>query len=73
MVDETQSPVWEQTDCFMITWKSRIKKGTLECLIKIPATQIEVINQSLTSYASTKASRCMKGIKSYFYLGIYES
>ena len=53
MVDETQSHVWEQTDSLMTTWKSRIKKGTLECLMKIRAAQIEVINQSLALYAST--------------------
>ena len=53
MVDEIQIPVWEQTYSLMTAWKSRIRKGTLECLIKIRVAQIEVINMSLASYAST--------------------
>ena len=49
-VDETEPPVWQHTDAFMTAWKSRIKKDTQECMIKIPAIQIEVINQSLTLF-----------------------
>ena len=49
-VDEIEPPVWQHTDAFMTTWKSRIKKDTQECMMKIPAIQIEVINQSLTLF-----------------------
>ena len=49
-VDETEPPVWQHTDALMIAWKSRIQKDTMECFIKIPAIQIEVINESLASY-----------------------
>ena len=48
-VDETKSPSWQHTDALMTVWKSRIQKDTVECMIKILATQIEVINQSLAS------------------------
>ena len=37
----------------MTVWKSKIKKGTLECVLKIPSTQIHVINESLASYNSS--------------------
>ena len=43
-VDEIEPPVWQHTDALMTAWKSRIKKDTQECMIKIPAIQIEVIN-----------------------------
>ena len=34
----------------MIAWKSRIQKDMVECIIKISATQIEVIKQTLASF-----------------------
>ena len=49
-VDETEPPIWQHIDAFMTAWKSRIKKDTQECMIKIPAIQIEVINQNLTLF-----------------------
>ena len=42
--------MWEETNALMIAWSMRIKKDTCECMIKIPAAQIEVIKQSLASY-----------------------
>ena len=52
-VDDTEPPLWEETNALMTAWKSRIKRGTVECMIKIPSAQIEVINQSLALYNST--------------------
>ena len=49
-VDETEPPIWQHTDALMIAWKSRIQKDIVECMIKIPATQIEVIKQTLASF-----------------------
>ena len=49
-VDKTEPPSWQHTDALMTAWKSRIQKDTMECMIKIPATQIEVINQTLASF-----------------------
>ena len=49
-VDETEPPIWQHTDALMTAWKSRIQKDTVECMIKIPATQIEVIKQTLASF-----------------------
>ena len=51
-VDETQSLVWENTDSLVTAWKSRVKKVTVECVLKIPSVQIDVINGSLASYNS---------------------
>ena len=42
--------MWKETNVLMTAWSTRIKKDTRECVIKIPAAQIEVIKQSLTSY-----------------------
>ena len=49
-VDETEPPLWQHTNALMTAWKSRIQKDTVECMIKIPATQIEVIKQTLASF-----------------------
>ena len=49
-VDETEPPIWQHTDALMTKWKSRIQKDTVECMIKIPAIQIEVINQTLVLF-----------------------
>jgi hypothetical protein len=49
-VNETEPLVWEHTNAQMTAWSSTIRKDTIHCLIKIPAVQIEVINQSLASY-----------------------
>ena len=42
--------MWEETNALMTAWSTRIKKDTRECVIKIPAAQIEMIKQSLASY-----------------------
>ena len=52
-VDKTQDPVWKDTNSLMTAWKSKIKKGTLECVLKIPSAQIHVINENLASYNSS--------------------
>ena len=49
-IEEKEPPVWEETNALMTAWSTRIKKDTCECVIKIPAAQIEVIKQSLASY-----------------------
>jgi hypothetical protein len=50
MVDEANEPLWEKTDALMTAWWSSVKKTTVECMIKIPVPQIEIINLSLASY-----------------------
>jgi hypothetical protein len=50
-VDESQPPVWEHTNSLMTAWKSRIKKDTTECMLKIPLAQVEVINDSIAAYS----------------------
>ena len=52
-IKEKEPPVWEETNALMTAWSPRIKKDTRECVIKILATQIEVIKQSLASYIAT--------------------
>ena len=42
--------MWEETNALMTAWSTRMKKDTRECVIKISATQIEAIKQSLASY-----------------------
>ena len=51
-VDEFQIPVWENTNSLVTAWKSRVKKDTVECVLKIPTTHIDVINASLALYNS---------------------
>ena len=49
-IEENEPPMWEETNALMIAWWPRMKKGTRECVIKIPGAQIEIIKQSLASY-----------------------
>jgi len=49
-VDIGDPPVWEHTNTLMTAWKSQIRKDTRQCLLKIPAAQINIINCSLASY-----------------------
>nr|PNR45284.1 hypothetical protein PHYPA_015055 [Physcomitrium patens] len=49
-IEENEPPVWEETNALMTAWSPRIRKDTSECVIKIPAPQIEIIKQSLASY-----------------------
>jgi len=49
-VDEVEPPLWEEMNALMTTWWSSVKKETVQCMIKILATEIEIINLSLISY-----------------------
>ena len=49
-VDELQPPVWENTNSIVTAWKSKVKKDTVECVLKIPRATVDVINSSLSSY-----------------------
>lgn len=49
-VDETQAEDWLHTDSIMTAWKSRVRKETTECSIRIPAVQLKIIHDSLARY-----------------------
>lgn len=49
-VDDTEDPVWENTNSLVTAWKSRVKKDTIECVLKIPSAQVEVIKGTLPSF-----------------------
>ena len=49
-IEESELLVWEDTDALMTACSPRIRKGTRECMIKIPAPQIAVIKNSIASY-----------------------
>ena len=51
-IEESEPPVWKDTDALMTAWSPRIRKGTRECMIKIPAPQIAVIKNSIASYSA---------------------
>jgi hypothetical protein len=40
----------------MMTWKSRVKRDSRECTIKIPADQIKIIHDSLATYGTIESS-----------------
>ena len=56
-IEENEPLVWEETNALMTAWWPRMKKGTQECVIKIPGAQIEVIKQSLASYKRNVRTR----------------
>ncbi len=49
-VDDNQGEVWESIDSIMTAWKSKIKKDTMQCTLKIPLEQIKIIHESLAVY-----------------------
>ncbi len=48
-IDDCQEEVWEDTSSIMTAWKSRVKKDTTECTLKIPLDQIKVIHDSIAT------------------------
>jgi hypothetical protein len=52
-IEESEPPVWEEPNTLMTAWSPQIRKGTHECVIKIPAPQIAIIKQSLALYDGT--------------------
>lgn len=51
-VDDTQPPLWENTASLMTSWKSKVKKDTTECTLKIPVDQIKVIHDSIVEFSN---------------------
>jgi hypothetical protein len=51
-IEESNGPQWEHTDSIMIAWKSRIRRDSTDCTIKIPANQITIIRDSIATYGS---------------------
>jgi hypothetical protein len=49
-------PSWSQTDCIMTVWKPRVRCGTADPKMRIPAKQIAIINVSLEAYESPSGS-----------------
>ncbi len=54
-IDDCQEEVWEETSSIMTAWKSRVKKGTMECVLKIPLDQIKIIHDSIASIEEMEA------------------
>ena len=54
--DRCFQPNWSHTDCIMTAWKPRTRKETSDPRIKIPQTQINIINASIDSYVSDSVS-----------------
>ena len=44
------------TNCIMTAWKSRVRCGTADPKMRIPAKQISIINASLEAYKSPSSS-----------------
>jgi hypothetical protein len=45
-------PQWEHTDSIITAWKSRARRDSAECMIKIPVEQIAIICDSIAMYAN---------------------
>ncbi|KAG0581688.1 hypothetical protein KC19_3G000300 [Ceratodon purpureus] len=49
-IDENQPPLWESTASLMTSWKSKVKKDTRECVLKIPMDQVKIIHDTLVEF-----------------------
>jgi hypothetical protein len=41
---------WEHTDSIITAWKSRVRRDSVECMIKILVEQIAIIHDSIATY-----------------------
>jgi hypothetical protein len=51
-IEESNGPQWEYTDSILTAWKSRVRRDSKECTIKIPVEQITIIHDSLVAYGT---------------------
>jgi hypothetical protein len=49
-IEELNSPQWEHTDSIITAWKSRVRRDSVECMIKILVEQIAIIHDSIATY-----------------------
>ena len=49
-IDDSQPPVWEHTNSMMSAWKSGIRDGTKNPIMKIPSLQVSIIKESLAVF-----------------------
>jgi hypothetical protein len=49
-IEELNGPQWEHTDSIITAWKSRVRRDSAECMIKIPVEQIGIIRDSIATY-----------------------
>jgi hypothetical protein len=50
MIEESNGPQWEHTDSIITAWKSRVRRDSAECTIKILVEQIAIIRDSIATY-----------------------
>jgi hypothetical protein len=48
--DNSFLPCWLYTNCLMTMWKSRVRLGTIDPKMRIPAKQISIIMASLEMF-----------------------
>jgi hypothetical protein len=49
-IEELNGPQWEHMDSIITAWKSRVRRDSAECTIKIPVEQIAIIRDSIATY-----------------------
>jgi hypothetical protein len=49
-IEELNGPQWEHMDSIITAWKSRVRRDSAECMIKIPMEQIAIIRDSIATY-----------------------
>jgi hypothetical protein len=49
-IEDSQPPVWEHTNSMMSAWKSGIRDGTRNLIMRIPSLQVNVIKESLAMF-----------------------
>jgi hypothetical protein len=49
-VEDSSSLQWEHTDSIITAWKSRVRRDSAECMIKILVDQIAIICDNFASY-----------------------
>lgn len=48
-IDDSQPEHWEDTDSLLTSWKSKVRKSTKTCKLKIPQLQIDIIRASIST------------------------
>jgi hypothetical protein len=51
-IEDSNGQQWEHIDSIIIAWKSRVRRDSMECTIKILVDQVAIIRESLAAYGN---------------------
>ena len=56
-IDDEQLPQWESTESLLTAWKLRVRQDSMRHTMKIPRTQVQIIQESLLKDIDLQSSQ----------------